>query len=355
MNSDIRIAVGLTFHPKTIKLMRRCGDRAFFCLIQLWAWAAQNRPDGSLAGMDAEAVEIAAGWIGGDGAFAAELVAVGYIDGDECTWVLHDWSTHNSWVAKADERSDSARLSRLARVNPSKALELKAQGRLGVTAEEYADYTTAQRTHNERSTTAVRTATTPAPAPAPKGIKAEEDQGGKSDPKAPPSAAAAYEFELPDGQLVRLLQRDLEKWEKSYRHIDVYAELQAIADKSPEGRAKWTKANWFQTLSAWLRAANTRAKAADPTFDPGDPTGEKRRAREDQEQREYFERHGIPTLTGPIYTQNDYLYGRVPGCIGYQGDGAKPVQLPEGGTMNPAELVAQVAAKLQNQEPVDGR
>ena len=354
MNSDLRIAVGLTFHPKTIKIMRRCGDRAFFCLIQLWAWAAQNRPDGSLAGMDAEAVEIAAGWTGGDGAFAAELVAVGFIDGDEYAWVLHDWSTHNSWVAKADERSDSARLSRLARVNPSKALELKAQGRVGVTAEEYAEYSTAQRPHNERSTTAVRTATTPAPAPAPapapKGINAEERLDDAPTQKAPPSAAAAFEFELPDGQVVRLLQRDVLKWEKSYRYIDLRAELQAISDKTPEGRAKWTKANWFGTLSAWLRAANTHAKAADPTFDPDDPTGEKRAARADQAQYEYFQRHGIPTPTGPIYTQDDYLMGRVPGCLGYQGEGAEPGPQPEGATLDPSELVAQVAAKLNMQE-----
>lgn len=163
------------------------------------------------------------------------------------------------------------------------------------------------------------------------------------DPKAPPAAAAAFEFELPDGQMVRLLQRDVDTWAKSYRYVDVTAELQCIADKPTEARAKWTKANWFGTLSAWLRAANARAKAANPDFDPNDPDGSLRDAKERAEQEAEFRRQGIPA-PGKAYTNEDYLLGRVPGTIGFQqrGSDQDADSLPD----NPGALVAQLAEKV---------
>jgi hypothetical protein len=60
MNKDFRIAVSLPYHPKIEKLMRRLGDKSFYCLIRLWAFTAMNKPDGILSGMDAEDIEIAA-------------------------------------------------------------------------------------------------------------------------------------------------------------------------------------------------------------------------------------------------------------------------------------------------------
>jgi len=336
MNSDIRVAISFRNHRKRKRLRMVLGPGATDYLLDLWLSAAMNRPSGILHDMDETDIALDAGWDGAPEVFVSALADCGFLDRDaDGTYALHDWARHQGYVVHAPEREAKARKAANARWAKHDQCPEDARSIPQVCPED-----------------AKCNAPSPSPAPSP---KEEERPEGKPTSKAPPSAAAAYEFELPDGQLVRLLQRDLEKWEKSYRHIDVYAELQAIADKSPEGRAKWTKANWFQTLSAWLRAANTRAKAADPTFDPGDPTGEKRRAREDQEQREYFERHGIPTATGPTYSQDDYLHGRVPGCIGYKGDDAEPVQPPEGATMNPSELVAQVAAKLHAQESDDAR
>ena len=134
------------------------------------------------------------------------------------------------------------------------------------------------------------------------------------------------------------------KWEQSYRYLDVRAELQCIADKPTQARSKWTKANWFGTLSAWLRAANTRGKDANPDFDPSDPDGSKKDARERAEQEAEFQRQGIPAPT-KFYTNDDYLHGRVPGTIGYAGEQGEPLpDVPAGAT--PADIVGQLAAKM---------
>jgi hypothetical protein len=164
------------------------------------------------------------------------------------------------------------------------------------------------------------------------------------EPKAKTKAPAAFEFEIPGGEIVRLSEKGVKDWEEAYRYLDVRAELRCIADKPVSARARWTKEGWYGTLSAWLRTANAKAKDADPLYDPSDPTGEKRSAREDQEQRDYFERNGITPPPRPIYTQDDYLHGRVPGCIGYLGDKAQQPELPEGVPEDVGALVAQLAA-----------
>lgn len=47
---DIRLSVHFPDHPKTVKLERRLGFQGVRSLLSLWAWAAQNRPDGDLGG-----------------------------------------------------------------------------------------------------------------------------------------------------------------------------------------------------------------------------------------------------------------------------------------------------------------
>lgn len=140
MNTDIRIAIGLSTHHKTIKLMRRCGDRSFYCLIRLWSWAAQYRPDGDLSGMDDEAIEIASDWQGDVGSFVTQLSSVGFIDGNSGCYQLHDWCHHNPWACKAEDRSDSGRLNKLAVKFPRQVEKLKENGVKGVTKSEYRSY-----------------------------------------------------------------------------------------------------------------------------------------------------------------------------------------------------------------------
>lgn len=112
---DARINVGLPAHPKTKKLIKRLGTDSAWRLICLFLWAAQNRPDGDLAGLADEDIELAIDWSGEDGAFVAALVAVGYLDGDEGSYQLHDWKEHNPWANGSGARSEKARWNALCK------------------------------------------------------------------------------------------------------------------------------------------------------------------------------------------------------------------------------------------------
>ena len=168
MNPDIRIDVEFIGHHKTIKLRRRLGADGVLSLICLWTWAARNRPDGDLSGMDAEDIEIVSQWCGVVRSYYDVLYDVGFVDvernesGEITSIRLHNWARRNPWASEAGNRSDSARLSRLARENPEKAKELKDMGASGISHQEYQKY--------KRSTTVLRNSTnrsTPAPAPDP--------------------------------------------------------------------------------------------------------------------------------------------------------------------------------------------
>jgi len=109
MNKDIRIIVSLPDHHKTNKLIRRVGEGAFRCLIRLWCYAAENRPNGILSGMDAIDIAIASGWGGNEQEWIDALASTGWIDIAEDEIILHDWEVHNTYAFHAEERSEKAR------------------------------------------------------------------------------------------------------------------------------------------------------------------------------------------------------------------------------------------------------
>lgn len=106
---DIRLKLSFRSHPKTKKLKRNIGSDGVLCLIWLFSWAAENKPNGDLSGMDIDDIEIAADWEGAHGEFVAAIIKVGFLDGDEGAYVLHDWFEHNPWAAGATARSEKAR------------------------------------------------------------------------------------------------------------------------------------------------------------------------------------------------------------------------------------------------------
>ena len=148
MNTDIRLSIGFWEHPKTVKLERRLGLSAVRSLQILWMWAAQNRPNGSLSGMDTDDIEIAAKWYGEPTALFDALTSLGWIDKNDETYALHDWADHNPWQAESESRAGKARLSRLARDFPDAAKYLSDNGRAAITEDEYQ----AIRSNNGRTT-----------------------------------------------------------------------------------------------------------------------------------------------------------------------------------------------------------
>lgn len=218
MAEDFRIRIGFFRHHKALKLVRRLGLEGLVALLRLWEYAAEFRTNGDLAGMTAEDIDLAAGW-NSEVPFVPVLVEIGFLDEGPDSFALHDWQVHNPWVAEAEERSDAARLSRLHRENPEAAARLKAEGRTGLTSEEYATFkrsTTVERPLTSRSTPAPA----PAPAPEPK-EKAEEDSSEPSPEDSKPSATVLV---LPLVGKVKegpITQADLDEWQALFPGIDV--------------------------------------------------------------------------------------------------------------------------------------
>ena len=115
MSSDARISTAFPSHPKTKKLARRLGSAGPLGCIYLFLWAAANRSDGALSGMTGEDIELAVDWAGDDGAFVAAMVAVGFLDGEEGAYRIHDWADHNPWAQGAAMRSAKARWNAVKR------------------------------------------------------------------------------------------------------------------------------------------------------------------------------------------------------------------------------------------------
>lgn len=193
MNADIRLSVDFFDHPKTLKLERRLGSAGVIALVRLWCFAAKHRSDGFLCNMDVEDIELSARFVDGRSTvvneslttvngvetgsiFVDTLVELRWLEltDDGVTYRIHDWKTHNSYAAEASERSDSSRLSRLAKVNRDAWSVLVESGRTGITRDEFDTYK--KKNQNESndqqrplddSLTTVNVPLSPAPTPAP--------------------------------------------------------------------------------------------------------------------------------------------------------------------------------------------
>lgn len=115
MTNDARISTALPSHPKTKKIIRRLGEAGAWNLVCLILWAAANRSDGDLTGMSVEDIELAIDYRGQPGALVQALCEVGFLDGDEGGYFIHDWAEHNPWVNGADMRSAKARWNAVKR------------------------------------------------------------------------------------------------------------------------------------------------------------------------------------------------------------------------------------------------
>ena len=282
MNTDIRIAIGLTSNPKVLKLMKRCGDRSFFCLISLWTWAAQNRPDGNLEGMDAEDVELSSKWTGAEGCFIGCLKDLRFIDQEpDGSFSIHDWAENNPWAAEAKERSEAARLSRLFRKNPGAAQMLKTQGRVGITPDEYQLYvreTKEERTKYDRTANPSTPAPVPVPAPDPEPtpkevctkalLKAFCAEPQKDEVQAPQqNEPPLIVFPLSKkGEEQAFYQNDIDQWRESFPGVDLRIELLKCRQWNIDNPTKRKTRSGIRThISSWLGKAQNGQQGVNAT------------------------------------------------------------------------------------------
>lgn len=108
MNTDIRVKVTFPNHHKTRKLRRKIGAEGVCALMFLWLFAAENRPDGVLSGMDEDDIAIAAQWDGDARRMLDAMLEVGFLELQAETYVIHDWVENNPWAADAPKRKAKA-------------------------------------------------------------------------------------------------------------------------------------------------------------------------------------------------------------------------------------------------------
>lgn len=196
---DARIRIDLPAHPKTKKLIRRIGEGGAWRLVCLFLWAASSRPDGDLSGMTGEDVELAADWQGEEGAFIGALLEVGFVDGEEGSYSIHDWQEHNPWAAGSEARSEKSRWIALCKHHGRK----KAAQMMPDYAErlQNADEKPATSTHKAKddSATSMRNAensSAPSPSPSPLPLPSTSSDayasGGKPPPQTPDEIIFGY-------------------------------------------------------------------------------------------------------------------------------------------------------------------
>ena len=171
---DARISVGLPAHPKTKKLIRRLGEGGAWRLVCLFLWVAQSRPDGDLSGMTGEDIELAADWQGEEGAFIKALIEVGFVDGEEGAYSIHDWQEHNPWAAGADARSEKSKWlalckhhgrAKAAEMMPAYAARLQESSKKDDQCKHEAHASSASIMHEAENSSAPSPSPSPLPSP----------------------------------------------------------------------------------------------------------------------------------------------------------------------------------------------
>lgn len=144
---DFRVHVGFPRHLKTRRLRAALGADGVLALLTLWAYAADNHPDGDLGGLDAASIELAAEWTGEPLAFVRTCLLIGWLDtrqdddedgtgpaptrGDggtdpngDGTVTLHDWAEHQPFLVERAKR-----VARSRKANEAKRRKAAAERR----------------------------------------------------------------------------------------------------------------------------------------------------------------------------------------------------------------------------------
>jgi hypothetical protein len=199
MTVDARINVELRSHPKTKKLRRLLGAEGVLSLIWLIAWTAANHPDGDLAGMTGEDIELAIDWPGDPGALITALTAVRFLDGEEGSFRMHDWDEHNPWAAGSPARALKARWNAVKRHHGVDAANrlvpgYHSAGTPGSSAAGNADRKAVSNASSKQLTKPERKdAASNAPSPSP---SLEEQEHGKTQPHGSAPADPPGQLEL---------------------------------------------------------------------------------------------------------------------------------------------------------------
>lgn len=108
-NLYIRVRTGFYTHRKTAKLRSLIGDDAFWVPPRIWAYAAENQPDGDMSGYGSEELAMLIGCAKHTTSIKGYLSECGFLDSDG---KIHDWIEHNGYHKKFSDRATAAALAR---------------------------------------------------------------------------------------------------------------------------------------------------------------------------------------------------------------------------------------------------
>jgi len=96
-------------HRKTVRLRAKIGDDAFWIPPRLWAYAAENQPDGDFSGYTSDELAMLLGCDKHASSILQALRDVGFLDSDG---KIHDWEQHNGYHQAFSERAKAAAAAR---------------------------------------------------------------------------------------------------------------------------------------------------------------------------------------------------------------------------------------------------
>jgi hypothetical protein len=114
---DMRILTTFPNHRKTRRLIKVLGYEAFYSLVCLWAYVADNHPKGNLNGYDEIEIEESAKWTGKSGEFIKAILdeKTCFLLKTDNGYALRNWSKHQGWLINAPERRNKAKAAAEAR------------------------------------------------------------------------------------------------------------------------------------------------------------------------------------------------------------------------------------------------
>ncbi len=103
MSLYIRVQNGFFTHRKTMCLRVALGNDALWIPPRLWAYAAENQPDGCFAKYPPEQIAMSIGYLGDASSMLQALLEAGFMDANPLR--IHDWEQYNGFHKSFAERA----------------------------------------------------------------------------------------------------------------------------------------------------------------------------------------------------------------------------------------------------------
>lgn len=109
MSLFVKVFTNFYTHRKTARLRALLGDDALWLPPRLWAYAAENQPDGDFSSYSDQELALLIGYSKDATSMLQALLQAGFMDPDR---KLHDWTEHNGYHEVYAERAKQAAAAR---------------------------------------------------------------------------------------------------------------------------------------------------------------------------------------------------------------------------------------------------